>query len=61
MANQKMPHLGHAKHLCYLANIEYPKNNTRCYKMLVKNAHYICKKCGRVSVRPMNLCSPAKL
>ena len=32
MAKTKMPHLGHAKHLCYLVNVEYHKSNLRDYK-----------------------------
>lgn len=61
MANPKMPHLGHAKHLCYLVNVEYNTSNAKNYRNLVKNAHYICARCGRAAVRKMNLCKPVKL
>jgi hypothetical protein len=61
MAKAKMPHLGHAKHLCYLVNVEYHKSNLRDYKVLVKNARFICKRCGLVANRSMNLCKPVKL
>jgi hypothetical protein len=61
MARSKMPHLGHAKHLCYLVNIGYHKSNANDFKKMVKQGRYICKRCGRVSNRKMNLCNAAKL
>ena len=61
MARSKMPHLGHAKHLCYLVNIDYQRSNSNDFKKMVKHGRYVCKRCGRVANRKMNLCSPAKL
>ena len=61
MARPKMPHLGHAKHLCYLVNIGYNKSNTKDFKKMVKHARYLCKRCGRAANRKMNLCSDVKL
>lgn len=61
MPKSQMPHLGHAKHLCHLINVEYNRSNARDYKKLVKNARYVCKRCGRAAVRKMNLCKPVRL
>ncbi len=56
--SEERMHLGHAKHLCNLAQqgIELFE-----YKKYVKNPKYICKKCGRVAAKEENLCEPVKL
>ena len=61
MIKPEMPHEYHEKHLCYLANIGFPQNNTEGYKELVKNAKFMCKACGRVAADEKNLCKPVKL
>jgi hypothetical protein len=61
MKKSEMPHTGHEQHLCYLANIGFPQNNTGEYKELVKEARYLCKACGRVAVNAENLCKPVKI
>jgi hypothetical protein len=61
MAEVKIPHPGHEKHLCYLCNLEFQKNNTEEYKALVKNAKFFCKNCGRSAANEKNLCSPVQL
>lgn len=61
MANAKMPHPGHAKHLCYLNNIGFQLSEPKEYKSLVKNGEHLCKICGRVAVDEKNLCKPVKL
>ena len=52
------PHLGHAKHLCDMAKRGVDLN---LYKELVKDAKFICKKCGRVAAKEENLCEPVQL
>ena len=54
-----MPHLGHAKHLCYLA--EDVGIDISQYKPLVRNAKFLCKKCGRVAAKEENICESIKL
>jgi len=61
MAKQKMPHLGHGKHLCYLTNIGMQLSSPAEYKELVREAEYMCKVCGRVAASKDNLCKPVKL
>jgi hypothetical protein len=61
MAEAKMPHAGHGKHLCYLNNLGFQISNPKEYKELVKNAAYMCKNCGRVAASEENLCKPEKL
>jgi len=61
MAEVKMPHPQHDKHLCYLSNIEYQKNNPDEYKGLVKNAQFFCGNCGRAAASEKNLCKPIKI
>lgn len=53
---KKAPHIGHEKHLCKLTESgEYSLDEI---KRLVKDAQFICKKCGRVAVADENLCEP---
>jgi hypothetical protein len=61
MAKVKMPHPGHAKHLCYLNNIGFQNSNSGDYKNLVRNPKFMCKICGRVAARKSSLCKPVGL
>jgi len=61
MADAKMPHPGHEKHLCYLNNLGFQKSNTEEYKELVKEPKFLCKNCGRVAASEKNLCNPVEL
>jgi hypothetical protein len=61
MAEVKMPHPGHEKHLCLLQNTGYVKENFADYKDLVKDSKYVCKSCGRTAAREANLCAPEVL
>lgn len=61
MADTKMPHLGHEKHLCYLNNLDFQKSNAEEYKELVKEPQFLCKDCGRVAASEKNLCNPVKM
>ncbi len=56
-----MPHPGHERHLCLLANTEYLKENFADYKNLVKNPQFVCKSCGRTAANEANLCAPEEL
>jgi hypothetical protein len=61
MAEVKMPHPGHEKHLCLLQNTGYIKENFAEYKNLVRNPKFVCKNCGRTAVSDANLCAPEAL
>jgi hypothetical protein len=61
MAEIKMPHPGHDKHLCYLQNIGFITSNFEDYKKLVSDPQFVCKNCGRTAVSDKNLCAPEKL
>ncbi len=61
MAEAKMPHAGHEKHLCYLHNLGYLKSNLGDYKALVKNPKFVCKACGRTAAKEENLCAAEAL
>ena len=61
MAEVKMPHEGHEKHLCLLQNTGYLGTNTEDYKKLVRNPNFVCKGCGRAAAKEENLCAPEKL
>ena len=52
------PHLGHAKHLCNMAEQGI---DLETVKKLVKNPKFICKKCGRVAAKEENLCEAVSL
>ena len=58
MAKIKMPHEGHESHLCFLQNIGYFMLD---FKELVREAKFICKKCGRAATEKEYLCEPEKL
>jgi hypothetical protein len=57
----KMPHPMHDKHLCYLVNMGYTKNNLEDYKKLVKDAKFLCKACGRSADSKEHLCWPVRI
>ena len=61
MAEVKMPHIGHEKHLCLLENVGYLKSNLDDYKKMVKDGKFVCKGCGRVAVSENSICWPEKL
>jgi len=61
MAQAKMPHPGHGKHLCYLTNLGFQFSNPKDYKALVKNGKFVCRVCGRVAGKKTNLCKPVGL
>jgi hypothetical protein len=61
MKNPEMPHLNHEGHLCYLQNMGYLGSYLNDYKELVKNAKFVCKKCGRSAASEANLCEPEKI
>jgi len=52
------PHLGHSKHLCNMAKMGA---DLKMIKNLVKDAKFICKKCGRAAAKEENLCEPTPL
>ncbi len=56
-----MPHPGHEHHLCYFQNLGLLKDKMEEYKMLIRDAKYVCKDCGRSAVSPDNLCFPEKI
>lgn len=59
LPTRAVTHLGHGKHLCHL--VEDMGIGIDEYKQLIKNAKFLCKKCGRVAAREENLCEPVKL
>ena len=56
---KKAPHIGHQKHLCHLA--ESGECTLKEIKALVKDAKFICKKCGRAAAAEENLCDSVLL
>ena len=61
MAEIKMPHPGHDKHLCYLNNLDFQKTNPEEYKAIIKDPKFFCENCGRSAPNEKNLCKPIKL
>jgi len=61
MAKAQMPPPGHDKHLCYLNNLGFQISNPKDYKELVRDGKFVCKICGRVAAKEVNLCKPAAL
>ncbi len=49
------------KTLCKLVKDDYLEENIKEYIELIKDAKYICKKCGRVSNDEDSLCKPKKI
>ena len=70
MAKIRMPHPGHAEHLCFLENIGYLKSPEQLeigidrkeeFKRLVRKPKFIYRKCGRAAAKAEDLCEPEKL
>ena len=61
MKKPEMPCAMHDEHLCYLVNMGYIENSLNDYKELVKDAKFVCKKCGRSANSNENLCRPVKI
>jgi hypothetical protein len=61
MKKPEMPCPMHDEHLCYLVNMGYVENSLEDYKALVKDALFVCKRCGRTANSDENLCRPVKL
>ena len=61
MADTKMPHPEHDKHLCYLNNLRFQESYLEDFKALIKNPQYFCQNCGRAAASANNLCKPVKL
>ncbi len=61
MKKVKMPCAMHDEHLCYLINMGYIESSFSDYKALVKDAKFVCKKCGRSANAKESLCRPAKI
>jgi hypothetical protein len=61
MNKPKLPHAMHDEHLCYLVNMGYLESSLEDYKKLVKDAKFICKKCGRTTDTKEFVCRPAKI
>ncbi len=61
MGEKKMPHAFHEEHLCYLENLGFLESNLDKYKVLVRSANYVCRKCGRAAANEKNLCKADKL
>jgi len=55
------PHAGHDKHLCYLVNMRCHEQDLESYKVLVRDASFVCEHCGRVAADKAHLCQAAKL
>ena len=56
---RRMPHVGHRQHLCDIA--ERGEIALEQMKDLVRDAKFICRKCGRAAAREENLCEPEPL
>jgi len=52
-------HKGHEKHLCKM--IIGDMTSIEKIKLLVNNAQYICRACGRVANKKENICAPTRL
>jgi hypothetical protein len=50
-----------SKKLCSLFKDGCLKETPKKYKALLRNARYVCKKCGRAAASSENLCKPSKL
>ena len=48
----------HAAHLCELIAKKTPVEEL---KKLVRNAQFICQKCGRAAAKETNLCAPTRI
>jgi hypothetical protein len=61
MEKPVMPCPMHDEHLCYLINMGYIEKSLNDYKKLVKDAEFVCKKCGRSANSVESLCQPVKI
>ena len=48
------------KKLCALVKKGALKDDLAEYQELLKGAKYVCRKCGRASAHPRNLCKPSR-
>jgi len=49
------------KKLCVLVKDGFHKDDLKAYKCLLRDAKFVCKKCGRAAAKGKRLCKPAKL
>ncbi|QUH24385.1 hypothetical protein [Serpentinicella alkaliphila] len=49
------------KKLCKLVIEDYIKDEFDKYKEIVKEAKYVCRKCGRVARKDKRLCKPEEM
>jgi len=49
------------KRLCSLVRKGFQKDQPEEYKDLLRDAKYMCKKCGRAAAKAKCLCKPTKL
>jgi hypothetical protein len=56
-----MPCPMHDEHLCYLVNMGYIESSLDDYKALVKDAMFVCTRCGRTANSSESLCRPVKI
>ena len=50
-----------SKKLCSLVKKDLIKDDLKAFKKLVKDGHFLCKKCGRVATKEKFLCKPVEL
>lgn len=50
-----------AKKLCSLVKNGFHKEDTKAYKELLRDAKYMCKKCGRAAAKAKCLCKSCKI
>ena len=50
-----------AKKLCSLVKDGLQKDGAKRYKALLRDARYMCRKCGRAAGKAKNLCKPTEL
>jgi hypothetical protein len=53
------PHIGHSQHLCEM--VKRGDQTLKQIKLLVREAQFICAKCGRIAAKEENLCKPELL
>ena len=56
---EESPHIGHSHHLCEMARTG--NVSLKQMKDLIKNAKYMCKRCGRAAKNEENLCDAVPL
>ena len=49
------------KTLCSLVKDGFHKDDFKQYKDLLRQAKFVCKRCGRAAAKSKSLCKPAKL